>query len=391
MSNAPAPTFGHASDRTWVRQAVMAIQADLQRSADTHLIRLDLPEFPDIDVYLKDESIHPSGSLKHRLARSLFLHAICNGDLREGMTVVEASSGSTAISEAFFARLVGLAFIAVVPASTAPAKLAAIEAAGGKLRLAQPGEDASDLARALAGELGGHFVDQFTNAERATDWRGNNNIAESLFAQMGRERFALPSWIVVGAGTGGTSATIGRYIRYRPDLAGTRLCVVDPPGSAFFPAFSGQPPSANGCSGVTEGIGRPRVEPSFMAQVVDRMVEVPDAASVAAVRWLAKRTGRRFGPSTGTNLVGVLALATRMRAQDERGSIVTLACDSGERYADTVYDDAWLSANGLDIGGWSEAFGRLRGGEDGPFPSLRMADRRLAPYAAEPSTSFRAS
>ncbi len=390
MSDAPFTPATPPSDRAWVRQAIMAIQADLQRSADTHLIRLDLPEFPDIDVYLKDESIHPSGSLKHRLARSLFLHAICNGDLREGMTVVEASSGSTAISEAFFARLVGLPFLAVVPASTAPAKLAAIEAAGGTLRLARPGEDASDLARALAMEMGGHFVDQFTNAERATDWRGNNNIAESLFAQMGRERFALPSWVVVGAGTGGTSATIGRYIRYRPDLADTRLCVVDPPGSAFFPAFSGLAPSTDGCSGVTEGIGRPRVERSFMAQVVDHMIEVPDPASVAAVRWLANRTHRRFGPSTGTNLIGVLALATRMRANRESGSIVTLACDGGERYADTVYDDAWLAANGLDIGDWGGALGRLNGGNDSLFASLRTAKRRLAAVSAGPSVTRRA-
>ena len=75
-------------------------------------------------------------------------------------------------------------------------------------------------------ETGGHYLDQFTNAERATDWRGNNNIAESIFEQMGQEPHPIPDWIVVGAGTGGTSATIGRYIRYRRHA--TRLCVVDP-------------------------------------------------------------------------------------------------------------------------------------------------------------------
>ena len=85
--------------------------ADRQRSADTHLIRLEAPELAHVAVYLKDESIHPSGSLKHRLARSLFLHALCNGDLTEGMTVVEASSGSTAISEGVFCPPSG----AVVP------------------------------------------------------------------------------------------------------------------------------------------------------------------------------------------------------------------------------------------------------------------------------------
>jgi cysteine synthase A len=80
----------------WVLAAIRRIEADFQRSSDTHLIPLPLPGFPGVDLYLKDESSHPTGSLKHRLARSLFLYALCNGWLREGSTVVEASSGSTA-------------------------------------------------------------------------------------------------------------------------------------------------------------------------------------------------------------------------------------------------------------------------------------------------------
>lgn len=113
---------GHTrrADRGWVLAAVHRIEADFQRSSDTHLIPLQLAGFPGIDLYLKDESSHPTGSLKHRLARSLFLYALCNGWLHEGMTVVEASSGSTAVSEAYFARLVGLPFLAVMPSSTSP-------------------------------------------------------------------------------------------------------------------------------------------------------------------------------------------------------------------------------------------------------------------------------
>lgn len=69
------------------------------------------------------------------------------------------------------------------------------------------------LPETLARELNGHYMDQFTFAERATDWRGNNNIADSIFRQMSHEPHPQPSWIVMSAGTGGTSATIGRYIR----------------------------------------------------------------------------------------------------------------------------------------------------------------------------------
>ena len=102
--------------------AVGQITADTRRSADTHLLRLPRAGDHGIQLYLKDESTHPTGSLKHRLARSLFLYALCNGDIGPGTTVVEASVGSTAVSEAYFARLVGLPFVAVMRGRRAPAR-----------------------------------------------------------------------------------------------------------------------------------------------------------------------------------------------------------------------------------------------------------------------------
>ena len=114
-------------NNSWVKYAINEINADAQRSADTHLIRLTLTGFPGINLYLKDESTHPTGSLKHRLARSLFLYGLCNGWIKEGTTIIEASSGSTAISEAWFARLLGLPFIAVMPYCTAKRKVEQIE------------------------------------------------------------------------------------------------------------------------------------------------------------------------------------------------------------------------------------------------------------------------
>src|SRR5271170_6390476 len=94
---------GPSFRRGWVDDAVATIEAEQCRTADTHLIRLIVPALAGIDIYLKDESTHPTGSLKHRLARSLFLYALCNGHIHNGTPVVEASSGSTAVSEAYFA------------------------------------------------------------------------------------------------------------------------------------------------------------------------------------------------------------------------------------------------------------------------------------------------
>src|SRR5699024_10263011 len=121
-----------AANRAWVNEAVRRVEADNNRSADTHLHVFPLPEHWDIDLYLKDESVHPTGSLKHRLARSLFLYALCNGCIHEGTTIIEASSGSTAVSEAYFARLLGLPFVSVVPASTSQQKIDLIEFHGGR-------------------------------------------------------------------------------------------------------------------------------------------------------------------------------------------------------------------------------------------------------------------
>jgi len=283
-------------------------------------LRFPLPAEWGVDLYLKDESTHPTGSLKHRLARSLFLYAICNGWVTGGTPVIEASSGSTAVSEAYFAGLLGLPFIAVMPRSTSREKIALIERQGGRCHFVDEPGAIYPESRRLAAELGGHFMDQFTHAERATDWRGNNNIAESIFQQMAFEPHPEPEWIVVGAGTGGTSATIGRYIRYR--RLRTRLAVVDPERSVFFEAWRDADPGRTGCLGSRiEGIGRPRVEPSFVGQVIDRMVNVSDAASIAAIRGVEPLLGRRVGGSTGTNLWGAFQIAAELRRAGRRGSV----------------------------------------------------------------------
>lgn len=336
----------------WVHEAIRKIEADFQRSADTHLIKLDIPFLDTTPLYLKDESTHPTGSLKHRLARSLFLYGLCNGWIREGTTIIESSSGSTAISEAYFARLLGLPFIAVIPQTTASKKIRQIEFYGGQCHLV-PAPSIYDESQRLAKELNGHYMDQFTYAERATDWRGNNNIAESIFRQMEREPFPVPAWVVMSAGTGGTSATIGRYLRYQ--CKATQLGVVDPDNSVFLDYYRSGDRTLTSCQGSRiEGIGRPRVEPSFVASVVDEMWRIPDAASIATIHWLERVLGRKCGASTGTNVYGALQLIARMKAHGEQGAVVTLICDSGDRYLDTYYDADWVRRNVGDLEVYSQ-------------------------------------
>ncbi|HEX5756035.1 MAG TPA: PLP-dependent cysteine synthase family protein [Arenimonas sp.] len=334
--------------REWLHGALAALEQEAARSADTHLLRVDLPAFPGITLYLKDEAAHPSGSLKHRLARSLYLYALCNGRLLPGQTVIDASSGSTAISEAWFARLLGLPFIAVMPRCTAPGKIAAIRALGGQCDLIDPDSDCAAHAQSLAEAESLCYLDQFGLAERATDWRGNNNIAESILQQLQREPQPVPSWVVCGAGTGGTSATIGRYLRYR--RLDTSLCVAEPTGSAFSRGWTSMDRNARATQPtLIEGIGRSRVEPSFLFEVVDAVEEIDDADSIAAAWLLEEMLGRRYGGSSGTNLIACLRLATAMRDAGQQGCIVSLLCDRGERYAETLFSREWLRDHGIAI------------------------------------------
>ena len=340
-------------DRAWVAKAIQHIEADFQRSADTHLVPVPLPGFTAQQLYLKDESIHPSGSLKHRLARSLFLYGLCNGQIGPETTIVESSSGNTAVSEAYFARLLGLKFIAVMPKSTSPEKIRAIKFYGGDCHLIDSPHQVYEEAERLARESGGHYMDQFTFAERVTDWRSNNNIAESIFSQMQHEPHPIPRWLVCAAGTGGTSATLGRYLRYR--RFATELCVADPENSVFYDCWQQRRCDLTHDRGSRiEGIGRPRCEPSFIMSVVDQMLKIPDAASVAALHVLEELLGRRCGGSTGTQFVAALQLMSDMRERNEAGSVVTLICDSGERYAHTCYDPEWVKAQALDTAHWQQ-------------------------------------
>jgi cysteine synthase A len=267
--------------------------------------------------------------------------------IHEDTTIIESSSGSTAISEAYFAQLLELPFIAVVPKETSKEKIDNISFYNGRCHFVEPRDIYSEAAR-LSEKLNGHYMDQFTFAERATDWRGNNNIAESIFLQMSQEPIPIPSWIVISAGTGGTSATIGRFIRYK--CHPTKLCVADPEHSVFYDSFqTGDRTLTSNKSSKIEGIGRPRVEPSFLPSVIDRMQKVPDAAAYATIHFLEKVLNRRCGGSTGTNLYATFQIIAELKQKNIETSLVSMICDGGERYLDTYYNSDWLKDNGFDI------------------------------------------
>lgn len=291
------------------------------------------------DVVLKDETALPTGSTKDRTVAAMLCHAIASGRITEGTGVVVATAGPVALATARFAALLDLPFTALVPAKTPPTVLDRIVHAGGRWRRAtQPPAALQHEAHTLAEGWGAHFLDHLTDAEPAVAaWPPT--IADELFAQLPEP----PRWVVVGAGTGATSAALGRHIR-REGLD-TKLAVVDPENSAYFPAWaSGAPDYGTGMPSRIPGIGRPRVEPGFQPGVVDLVIPIPDAASVAALHWL-HRQDVNAGPSTGTALWGIHHLVTTMR---EPGPFATIIADSGTPYQTTFLNETWLQDQNLD-------------------------------------------
>src|SRR5262249_23709950 len=125
--------------------------------------------------------------------------------------------------------------------------------------------------------------------------------------------------------------------------------VADVEHSAFFEAYrDGNRAAVCPHASRIEGVGRPRVEPSFLPAVIDAMIKVPDAMSIASMRVLSNRLGRRVGASTGTNFVGVCWAAAHLLKKGEQGSLVTLICDSGERYLNTYHSPEWVKSCGMD-------------------------------------------
>ena len=197
-----------------------------------------------------------------------------------------------------------------------------------------------------------------------TDWRGNNNVAESIFRQMERERFPEPEWIVVGLRhrrqppppSAATCAIIACARSYASPIRWTRCSTATCAIPSVHDSTAG--------SSLIEGIGRPRLEPSFVRSVVDRAVAVQDAAfDRRRTRGSARRLGRTVGGTTGTNLWAVAGLVWEMRTRGRTGSIVILLCDSGERHRSSYYDDNWVKAKGLDLAPYADAIERRFTGE----------------------------
>jgi cysteine synthase B len=277
---------------------------------NTPLIRLEqIPENPDVTIYCKLEGQNPGGSVKDRAALGMINGALERGEIKTGDKLVEATSGNTGIALAMIAAMKGLRMTLIMPESATEERKQSMRAYGAELILT-PAEKTIEYSRTLAQQMaddeGYHMLNQFGNDdnfkmhERTTGpeiWRDTNGSVTHFVSSMG---------------TTGTIMGVSRYLKSQnPDI---QIVGTQPTEGSSIP-----------------GIRRwsPEFLPSiFDADRVDRTIDVSEEESISMTRRMAKEEGISGGMSSGGALTAALKLAEEL----DRGTIVCITCDRGDRY-----------------------------------------------------------
>jgi cysteine synthase A len=269
-------------------------------------------------VWAKAEFLNPGGSVKDRPALSMVLAAERDGRLASGATIVEATSGNTGISLAMIASLRGYRCMLVMPEDMSVERRYILRAYGAEIILTPASEGmtgAVTRARELvSGTAGAMMPSQFDNP--ANPDSHEHGTAVEILEQTGGKLDAF----VAGVGTGGTITGVGRALRSRLGR-GAVVVAVEPAQSAV---LSGKAPGMHGIQGLGAGF----VPKILDRSVIDEVITVTDVAAERMARRLAREEGILVGPSSGANVHAASEVAKRFPG----GRVVTILCDSGERY-----------------------------------------------------------
>lgn len=266
----------------------------------------------------KLESSNVAGSVKDRPALSMVLAAEAAGELREGSTIVEATSGNTGISLAMIAAVRGYRCVIVMPEDMSEARRHLLKAYGAEVVLtgAQDGMAGAveQAERILNTTPGAVMCGQFDNP--ANPDVHAKTTAEEIWEATGGEVDVF----VAGVGTGGTLTGVGRVLKERnPEV---RVIAVEPRASAV---LSGGKPGLHGIQGLGAGF----IPEVLDTELIDDVITVTDLAAERMTRRLAREEGLLLGPSAGANVHASLEVGRKMKPGQR---VVTILCDGGERY-----------------------------------------------------------
>lgn len=319
-------------------------------------------------LLVKLEQFNPTGAAKIRMAKSMIDAAERSGELPPGGTIVESTSGNTGLGLSVLAAERGYRFIAVVDNHASKDKLNAMRAMGAELVFVSPGDDdslatsdrerhAEELAAGLPDAV---FLRQHDNPANAP---GYFALADEVIGALGR----VPTHVVSPVGTGG--CLFGLAERFGELGADTRIIGVEPEGSTAFggPAHD----YFQSGTGTPEGA---MIGSAVRYELLDMGVKVDDRSAFATCRVIARDFGILLGGSSGG---GVCAALELLPSFPPGSTCLTVACDGGEKYLDTVFDDDWIAARGLgDPAGEAHVRAMLAGTVESTAARTRITWRR---------------
>lgn len=292
-------------------------------------------------LFLKLELMNPGGSIKDRIGISMIDEAEKRGDIKPGDTLVEATAGNTGIGLALVAAQKGYHLILVLPDKMSQEKIFNLRAMGTEVILTRSDvarghpEYYQDLGRRIADEKGAYFINQFGNPDNPL--AHEQTTAPEILEQMGGNVDA----VVLGVGSSGTVSGFSKYLQKNSPQ--TEIIIADPVGSIVADYVNtGKFGESN--SWLVEGIGE-----DFIPEIADfsaatKGYSISDAESFDTARELLRKEGILAGSSTGTLLAAALKFC---REQKEPKRVVTLACDTGNKYLSKLYNDFWLEDQGF--------------------------------------------
>lgn len=280
----------------------------------------------NLTVWTKLEHLNPSGSIKDRIALQMIQDAEASGELKRGYTIIESSSGNTAIALSFVGRQKGYKVVIFMPAIMATEKLAMIKRYGAEIRLVETGEDLKGTSvhgsyvevpgRIMCKEMEARapqvwWARQFSNP---SNYKAHERLGEEILVQSGGKIDAF----VASIGTGGTLFGVAKTLKKK--LPQVRIIAVEPADCPYVTLTNFKV-----IEGVTGGI----LQEILDSKLVDRIVKLSDRDAVAMSRRLNLEEGLFVGVSAGANVCVALQLAKEM---GKGANVVTVLPDRGDRY-----------------------------------------------------------
>ena len=324
----------------------------LEAVGNTPLIRLNRASSETgCDIYGKAEFMNPGGSVKDRAALGIIQAAEAAGTLKPGGIIVEGTAGNTGISLAMAANAKGYGAVIVMPETQSQEKKDMLRLLGADLRLvpAVPYKDPNNYVRhseRLAEELAGSHKAGALWANQFDNTANSQGHYATTGPEIWRDTDGRVDGFTCSVGSGGTIAGVSRYLKEQnPDLA---IALSDPEGSALYGHYANGELKAEGGS-VTEGIGQGRITGNLAEASIDTQYRISDAEALPLIQDLLIEEGLLLGGSSAINIAGAMRLA---RDLGPGKTIVTLLCDSGQRYQSKIWNPDFLREKSLPVPKW---------------------------------------